>query len=78
MTTGKSPADPMFQTRPYRVRLPEVSTLQKDDSEIRKRDASQKQKAKQYADRKSYVQASTIKVGDVVLVRNEKKVAASV
>ena len=73
ITTGKGPADLLFQTRPYRVRLPELSQFQNDDSEIRTRDAKKKLQAKQYADRKSYVKKSIVKVGDVVRVRNEKK-----
>ena len=36
VTTGKCPADLLFQTRPYRVRLPELSSFQTDDSEIQK------------------------------------------
>ena len=73
VTTGKYPADLLFQTRPYRVRLPELSSFQTDDSEIRERDAKKKSQAKQYADRKRYVQTSNIQVGDAVLVRNKKK-----
>lgn len=72
-TTGKCPADLLFQTGPYRVRLPEFSSFQKDDSEIRERDAKKKSEVKQYADRKRYVKTSNIQVGDAVLVRNEKK-----
>ena len=38
--------------------------FQTDDSEIRERDAKKKSQAKQYADRKRYVQTSNIQVGD--------------
>ena len=60
VTTGKCPADLLFQSRTYRVRLPELSTFQKDDKEIRERDAKKKSQAKQYADRKRYVKPSTV------------------
>ena len=73
VTTGKCPADLLFQTRTYRVRLPEFSTFQKDDRELRERDAKKKSKAKHHADKKRYVKTSNIQVGDAVLVRNEKK-----
>ena len=73
VTTGKCPADLLFQSRTYRVRLPELSTFQNDDREIRERDAKKKSQAKLYADRKHYVKTSSIQVGDAVLVRNEKK-----
>lgn len=53
--------------------MPEQSNLQNDVSEIRARDAKQKLQAKQYADQKSYVKTWSIKVGDVVLLRNERK-----
>ncbi|CAB4010962.1 Transposon Ty3-I Gag-Pol poly [Paramuricea clavata] len=72
-TTGKSPAELLFQTRPYRVRLPELSTSHDTDNEVRERDAEKKLQAKQYADRKSYVKLSNLKVGDLVLMRNERK-----
>ena len=71
--TGKRPAELLFQTRPYRVRLPELSTSYDTGSEVRERDAEKKLQAKRYADQKSYVKASSLKVGDLVLVRNERK-----
>lgn len=71
-TTGKCPADLLFQTRSYRVRLPELSTSRNDDEEIRERDARKKLQAKLYADRKSYVRSSSIEIGDLVLVPNKK------
>ena len=73
VTTGKCPSDLLLQSRTYRVRLPELSTFQKDDKEIRERDAKKKSQAKEYADRKCYVKPSSIQVGDAVLVRNENK-----
>ncbi len=53
--------------------MPELSTSYDTNSEVRERDAEKKLQAKQYADRKSYVKASSLKVGDLVLVRNERK-----
>ena len=73
VTTGKCPADLLFQSRTYRVRLPELSTFQNDDREIRERDAKKKSQPKQYADKKRYVKTPSIELGDAVLVRNEKK-----
>ena len=73
MTTGKCPADLLFQKRPYRIRLPEQLVPVLCDKEFRQRGAQQKSKAKQYADRKVYVKKSTLVPGDVVLVKNEKK-----
>ena len=73
LTTGKCPADLLFQKRPYRVRLPEQLVPVLCDKEFRQRDAQQKLKAKQYADRKAYVKKSMLVPADVVLVKNEKK-----
>ena len=73
LTTGKCPADLLFQKRPYRICLPEQLVPVLCDKEFRQRDAQQKLKAKQYADRKVYVKKSTLVPGDVVLVKNEKK-----
>ena len=55
--------------------MPELSPQSHDtDNEVRERDAEKKLKAKQYADRKSYVKSSNLfKVGDLVLVRNQRK-----
>lgn len=40
---------------------------------VRGRDAQNKLKAKQYADRKSNVRPSSIEVHDLILARNERK-----
>ena len=73
LTTGKCPADLLFQKRPYRIRLPKQLVPVLCDKEFRQRDAQQKLKAKQYVDRKVYVKKSTLVPGDVVLVKYEKK-----
>ena len=62
-STGKTPAELMFQQRPFRVRLPEL-TPERNDKEVRERDAIQKRKQKKSADKKNYVRFSGIKVGD--------------
>ena len=72
LTTGKCPADLLFQKRPYRKRLPEQLVPFLCDKEFRQRDAQEKLKAKQYADRKVYLKKSTLVPGVVVLVKNEK------
>ena len=73
LTTGKCPADLLFQKRPYRIRLPEQLVPVLCDKDFRQRDAQQKLKAKQYADRKVYVKKSTLVPGDVVLVRKMRR-----
>ena len=72
-TTGESPANLLFQRRPYRVRLPELPPPAIDDKLVRNRDASQKAIAKKYADQKQYVKVSPIVPGDKVLLKNERK-----
>ena len=73
VTTGKCPADILFQSRTYRVRLPELSTFQKDDKEIRERDAKKKSQAKQYADRKRYVKPSRSMILDHIQWLRKKR-----
>ena len=73
VTTWKCPADLLFQSRTYGLRLLELSTFQNDDREIRERDAKNKSQAKRYADKMRYLKTPSTQVGDAVLVRNEKK-----
>ena len=70
-TTGESPANLLFQRRPYKVRLPELPPPAVDDKLVRNRDASQI--TKKYADQKQYVKVSPIAPGDKVLLKNERK-----
>ena len=71
-TTGKSPAELMFQKRPFRVRMPKVSP-EYNDKDVRDRDEAQKLKEKEGADKKKYVKWSNIQQGDLVLVRSNSK-----
>ena len=71
-TTGESPANLLFERRPY-IRLPELPPPAVDDKLVRDRDASQKAIAKKYADQKHYVKVSPIVPGDKVLLKNERK-----
>ena len=73
LSTGKSPAELLFQKRPFRSRLPELLPPKFNDREIREKDAQQKLKAKVYADDKPYVKRNSFQIGDTVLVKNEKK-----
>ena len=72
-TTGKSPAEMMFENRRYKTRLP---YLQKEPSpfiqEARENERTQKDKQKMYKDMKPYVKPHNIKVGDMVLLSQKK------
>ena len=65
----KSPHELLFGSKP-RTRLPEYKIEQKaDDTLVRQRDASAKEKMKAYADRKRNVKETRIRMGDTVLVK---------
>ena len=70
-TTGASPAELMFG-RPVKIKLPEVSKPCPSDAPVRQKDASQKEKMKEYADKRSHAKPTTFKIGDQVLVRQPK------
>ena len=70
-STQKTPAELMFQARPFRARLPEINT-EVDDSAVRDNDKRKKLTQKMNADNKSYVKTSNIKVGDSVLLKQYK------
>ena len=72
MSTGKTPAELLFQSRPFRTRVPQFVVPAIDD-DVRKKDDKSKEKMKVYADRKSYVKRCCIKVGDEVLVKKPRK-----
>ena len=73
-TTGVSPNRLMFG-RELRGKFPEVKGQPKniDDMMIRCRDREQKQKMKQYADKRRHTAVMKIKVGDTVLCKQERK-----
>ena len=74
-TTGVTPAELMFQTRSFRTRLPEFSQIPSDES-VRETDRKNKEKCKQYAERRRNVQLCDIKVGDLVLVKIRRRTKA--
>lgn len=69
-TTGKSPAELLFK-RKMRGKLPSI-TAAHAELEVRDRDAEQKGQSKIYADERRHARYSDVKVGDTVLVRQEK------
>lgn len=71
-TTGKSPSELMFGRR-IRSKLPQVPLYQLNDEEVRDMDRLQKEKGKEYSDRKRRANQSQIEVGDKVLMKRMKK-----
>ena len=71
-TTGRAPAELLFQKRESRIRLPQIATVTERDDELLEKEAKQKAKMKLYADRKSTVQNCIINIGDSVLVRQSR------
>ena len=73
-TTGVSPNRRIFG-RELRGNFPEVKgqPKHKDDTMIRCRDREQNQKMKQYADKRRQTAVIKIKVGDMVLCKQERK-----
>ena len=71
ISTGLVPADIMFN-RAMKTLLPHFSVIRSDKS-IRKRDTKVKQKRKQYSNRKTGANWSTVKTGDAVLVKQPVK-----
>jgi len=68
-TTQKSPAELLFGApRSFHTRLPELIDECQASDEARQRDKQNKQKMKQYADRKNHASASQQNVGDKVIV----------
>ena len=71
-TTGKSPAELMFNRR-IKGKLPDLNmAYPRNDLETRDRDAEQKSKMKSYADQRRNAKVSGIKVGDKVLLKQDK------
>ena len=68
-TTGKSPAEMMFN-RQIKGKLPDLNIgYYRNDVEARDRDAEQKSKMKNYADQRRHAKGSRIEVGDMVLLK---------
>ena len=77
LTTKKSPAELIFQERPFRTRLPEFMTFRKEDADVRDADFQNKAKKKYYADAKPYVKRCLIKEGDWVIVKKRRRTKSS-
>ena len=72
ISTGRSPADLMFNGRAYRTKLP-ARQHEYDDAEVRKTDALAKERMEAKADRKCTVKECDISVGNYVLVKQQHK-----
>ncbi len=71
-TTGKSPAELMFN-RQIKGKLPDLNVgSRRNDLKKRDRDAEQRSKMKSYADQRRNAKVSGIEVGDIVLLKQEK------
>ncbi|CAH2088405.1 unnamed protein product [Euphydryas editha] len=72
--TGKSPAE-LFFRRQNKDKIPSLlyNGQEFDDSDVRDRDKTQKEKGKEYADRKRRAEDSTITEGDKVYVKEMEK-----
>ena len=71
-TTGEAPVNLLFGKRNFCTRIPEIRINENDDSALRNKDSRSKAKIKAYADRKSNVKISTMKIGDSVLVKKRR------
>ena len=67
-TTTVPPATARFN-RAIRTQLPELPVPKRLDQQLRSRDAEQKKKIKQYADRRA--QHRSFRIGDIVLLRKD-------
>ena len=71
-TTGVSPAELLFG-RKLVVKLPELITTAPSRSSIADTDMTHKAKMKAYADAKSKAHPHSLKIGDTVFVREQRK-----
>ena len=72
-TTGRSPAEMLFN-RHIRTKLPLTGAgYHPLDQEVRDRDAEQKMRAKLYADNRRGAKYSDVNVGDTVLIQQERE-----
>ena len=56
-----------------RGKIPQFNLSSEENPEVRRKDASAKQKMKMYADKRANAKPSPIREGDTVLLRQEKK-----
>ena len=71
-TTGMSPAELLFG-RKIRTKIPDIENLRNENIEVRDRDSEKKGEGKLYADMKRNAVQSNLKVGDKVLVRQDRQ-----
>lgn len=73
-TTGKTPAE-LFYNRQFRDKIPTAADIERQvlDSEMRDKDKMQKQKGKEYADKKRNAVDSHLEIGEKVYVKNLTK-----
>ena len=72
-TTKEGPAKVMFPNRRFFTRIPEL-TMPLDDDFLRNKDLIEKEKIKRYAEKRSRIRTSNLRVGDYVLVKVTKHV----
>ena len=70
-TTKEVPAKLMFPNRRFFTRTPEL-TMPSDDDFLRNTDLIGKEKIKRYAEKRSRIRASNLRVGDYVLVKKRR------
>ena len=72
MTTGKTPAELLFQNRTFRTRIPEFYSPPKDDETVRREDTKGKEIIKKNAENTRNVKYCDIQEGDRVLIKQAR------
>ncbi|XP_026741387.1 uncharacterized protein K02A2.6-like [Trichoplusia ni] len=67
--TGKTPSE-LFFCRQNRDKIPSIIDNKIDDSEVRDKDKIEKEKGKEYGDRKRHAEHSTLLEGDKVYIKD--------
>ena len=70
-TTGVAPAS-LLNGYDMKIKLPQI-TIEEDDFQLRSRDKLEKQKMKNYAERRRNIKQSNVQVGDKVLLKHVLK-----
>ena len=70
--TQKIPVELLFGKQ-HKTRLPQLPTESTSDDDVRNKDTEAKQKMKTYADRRNHAATRLIKIGDRVLVKQNKR-----